>query len=103
MNTILLRSSISINQFPPFLQNETFDRGDKILTMSYDDGEIKYKVHCKSSICNMNYIFNGNDLGIAVFDKETELFMDSTKPINSKYFLFLKRSIKIWKKHFSHI
>jgi len=103
MNSTILYAPISNTTLPPLPQKEHHDGGDKTLTVLYIDGHLKYHVDCKSSACKTRYMFNGDDLGIAVFDKETEAYLGSSKPINKKYFLFLKRSVQIWKKHFSHI
>lgn len=92
-----------IQIFPPSnFSSEKFDGGNRTLSFQFKDEGVMYLVDCKTSLCNNKYVFTSDEYGITKFDKLTEMYLGSSKPMNEKYFLFLKRSLLAWKKHFNH-
>ncbi len=103
---MLLKSTLYSNIVPP-ISNDKSDGGDfdgsRSLTAIYIDGHCKHEIDCKSSICNTYYLFNSEKFGHVKFDKNTELYLESSIPIDKNYFIFLKRFILTWKRHFSYM
>ncbi len=87
---------------PLNFQKDKFEGENRTLSFQYKDDDVVYLVDCKTSSCNNKYVFTSDEYGITIFDKLTEMYLGSSKPMNEKYFLFLKRSLLAWKKHFSH-
>jgi hypothetical protein len=101
-----LKSKPNCKIEPPISINKSdggdFD-GSRSLTAIYIEGNCKHEIDCKSSICNTYYLFTSEKFGHVKFDKRTELFLESSISIDRNYFLFLKRFILTWKRHFSYM
>ena len=62
-----------------------------------------YEIECislsKKSIC----LFSNNELGKVQLDRKKEVIIDYSKTLEMDYEIFIRRMIKVWKKHFNNI
>ena len=81
----------------PPVKVETLDHSSGRLFCFFKRDGIFYQVECKSSLDKKQCQFINKQLGIAVFEREAETLLHSTKPLQNDYLRFLKKSIKSWK------
>lgn len=81
----------------PFIRN---DYSDRRLTACYTRDGKEYYIECSYSPCRTKCHFSNDELGEAIFNRQTEAFIAATKILDSDYFSFLKRKMGQWKKQF---
>jgi len=72
----------------------------KSLVFVYQKNEIKYEVEGKLSNLGQKFHFINQTLGEAVLLKHNESIESLSIKIDEDYYIFLKRMIKVWKRHF---
>jgi hypothetical protein len=70
------------------------------LVFIYQKKEIKYEVEGKLSQMGQKFHFINETLGEVVLQKHSESIEKFSIRIDEDYYIFLKRMIKVWKKHF---
>lgn len=86
---------------PPVVVSKRNEHPEKRLTALYVRDNRNYEIECKNSPCRTKCHFLSSEFGEAIFDRESETFIASTKPIDDHYFKRLKIAVRQWKIQFS--
>lgn len=84
-----LQNRPSYNEYPKRTLTGIFRR----------DGQY-YEINCINSPCKTKCHFFHPNFGEAVFDRNSETLISTSKPLEDDYLLFLKRAVIIWKMGF---
>ena len=66
------------------------------------NGEWQY-VLCQPSPCKTKCYFSSEEIGVLIFDRESELLLAQNKEVEPIVLLHLTRAIKAWKTDFPHV
>ncbi|RXK58172.1 hypothetical protein ESA94_19370 [Lacibacter luteus] len=98
--TLEYAETINNTTLPPITSNEKREKPERQLTALYVKENKSYEIECKNSPCRTKCHFLSSEFGEAIFDRESESFIASTKSLNDHYYKYLTRTIKNWKNNF---
>ncbi|MFT3845966.1 MAG: hypothetical protein QM725_13005 [Lacibacter sp.] len=84
-------------------EDEREELPNRTLHSLYVKGENRYVIDCISLSCKTILQFSNAELGDVFFERKSELFIRSTKPVEDDYMKFLKRAVQQWKNQFAHL